>query len=348
MRLRSAALAIVLAAAMAAPATAKRFLDVLPSVTWNHAATGLSMPPSLGPLPRNEVGDFGTAETDLFLQYRSSDDATEATIYVFHPGLDSVPVWFDRIQAIVHARADFGKAGEGAPQAFAVRPGGPAAGLRIALPLTGGSQRSTGVAVAPVGDWLVVVRLSSSALDAASLDGVLTAVLNGIGWPTDKTGAAPAAMPVRPCASLPSFHKGKLLKPDMAQALMGAIVGAAADDKGKAAPPVYCRAQQAADGNWGVYQVEGSGPGYVLALEDAGRAIGVQPSIAGFITKSSKPAFTLTLMDLTEMRNYGDVSALLPPEQALDLVNHNAPISAVNTLGDKKNIRLSGDVAEKK
>ena len=343
MRVREIGLALALAAASAV--NAKRTLDVLPSITWHHAQTGLVLPPYLGSLPRNELGDFGTEEVDLFAQYRG-DEGTVATIYVFHPGLDSVPVWFDRVEAAVRARTDFGKFGETQAQAFAVRPDGPSAGLRATLALADGKERSTALAVEPVGDWLVVVRLSSPKLDAPALDGELTAILNGIGWPADKFG--PAAVPVKPCETLPRFHKARMLQPDMAQALMGAITGVAADDdKNKDARPVYCRAQQAADGSWGVYRTAGAEEGYVLALEDAGRAIGVQPSLAALINKS-KPAFTVTFMDLTETRTYGDVSALLPPEQALDLVSHHAPIATSRMQGDKKNITIRSGLADKK
>lgn len=339
-------MALALSLAAASPVGAKRMLDVLPSMAWHHSRTGLVLPPYLGSLPRNELGDLGTEEVDLFAQYRG-DEGTVATIYVFHPGLDSVPIWFDRAQAVIRARPEFGTPGGAPPQVFAVRPGAPEAGLRVTYAMTGGNVRSTAAAVVPVEDWLVVVRLSSSKLEAPALESELTAILNGIGWPADKLDA-PAAKPVKPCDAAPSFRKAKLLKPDMAQALMGAITGAVADeDKGKHAPPVYCRAQQAADGNWGVYQVEGSDGGYVLALEDAGRAIGVQPSLAALINKS-KPAFTVTLMDLTETRTYGDVSALLPPEQALDLVGHHAPIATTRTLGDKKDITINSGALDKK
>ena len=346
MGVRKIGLTLALALAAAGPVGAKRTLDVLPSMAWHHPQTGLILPPYLGSLPRNELGDFGTEEVDLFAQYRG-DEGTVATIYVFHPGLDSVPVWFDRVQAVIRARTEFGTPGGAQPQAFAVRPGAPEAGLRLTYAMTDGNVRSTAAAVVPVGDWLVVVRLSSPKLEAPALEGELTAILNGIGWPADKLGA-PAATPVKPCEAMPSFRKAKLLKPDMAQALMGAITGAVTDEeKGKQALPVYCRAQQAADGNWGVYRVEGSDSGYVLALEDAGRAIGVQPSLAALI-HNSKPAFTVTLMDLTETRTYGDVSALLSPEQALELVGHHAPIASTKTLGDKKDITINGGALEKK
>jgi hypothetical protein len=347
MQVRKIGLALGLALCVAIPATAKRTLDVLPSVVWHHAQTGLTLPPYLGALPRNELGDYGTEEADLFAQYRL-DDGTAATIYVFHPGLDSVPVWFDRVEAAVRARTDFGKFGEMQPRAFAVPPGAVMAGLRATIALTGGDARSTALAVAPVGDWLVVVRLSSPKLEAAALDGEMTAILDGIGWPPDKPGA-PVAVPVKPCGALPHFRKARMLQPNMAQALMGAITGAVAgDDKSKATPPpVYCRAQQAADATWGVYRAEGAEDGYVLALEDAGRAIGVQPSLAALIN-NSKPAFTVTFMDLTETRTYGDVSALLPPEQALDLVSHHAPIATSSTQGGGKNITISSGLTDKK
>ena len=338
-------MALCLASATSATA-ATRTLDVLPSVVWHHARTGLTMPPALGSLPRNEVGDFGKAEADLFVQYRGTE-GTEATVYVFHPGLDSVPLWFDRIRTAIATREKFGTAELVAPTSFPLRPGAPAAGLRATYALKGSSFRATAEAVAPVGDWLVVVRLSSPTMDAGALDTELTAILAGIGWPTDKMDA-PAAEPVKPCTTMPVFRKAKLIKPDMMQALLGAVMPGAIEDrrsKDKASIPTYCRAQEGPDGKWAVYKVEGEEKGYVLALGDAGRAIGVQPSIAALVNKS-RPAFSLTYMDLTEWRIYPDVSEQLPPEQALDIVEKTAPISAANTLDGKKSITI-GNVGGK-
>ncbi|HMI18875.1 MAG TPA: hypothetical protein VK533_04965 [Sphingomonas sp.] len=342
-----ATLALVAAPSQADPRT----LDVLPSMTWQHARTGLTMPPYLGSLPRNEVGDFGTVEADLFLQYRGAD-GTEATIYVFHPGVDSVPLWFDRVQAAIVARGKFGTIGDAQATAFAVRPGAPATALRVTYPLKGSAFLATAAAAVPVADWLVVVRLSSTSKDAAAVDAELTAVVNGIGWPADKL-EAPVAAPIKPCGTMPSFHKAKLIKPDMMQALVGAAVsGAVATDRKdandhRASIPTYCRAQQAADAAWGVYRVEGEERGYVLALGDDGRAIGVQPSLAALVNKT-KPAYSLAYMDLTEWRIYPDVSDQLPPEQALDIVDHTNPIASADTLSGKGSITINSAVTEKK
>jgi len=339
------ALAAALALTAAPAAADPRMLDVLPSLTWKHAQTGLAMGPYLGSLPRNEVGDYGTEEADLFLQYRGAD-GTAASIFLFHPGIDSVPLWFDRVEAQITARKGFGVQGEAVPKAFAVRNGAPEASLRVTYPMRGGDVTATTAAVVPVADWLVVVRLSSPKMDAAALDAELSAVLNDIGWPADKLGA-PVATPIKPCAELPSFHKAKLLKPDMMQALMGSLIGAAAEDEKKTTLPTYCRAQQEPGGAWGVYQMEGADKGYVLALADAGRAIGVQPSLAAAINKS-KPAYSLTFMDLTQRQTYPDVSDQLPPEQALDIVNRTSPIASASTLSGNKSITISSGLAGKK
>jgi len=341
MRYRDMLIAASCLASATAATAATRTLDVLPSMVWHHARTGLTMPPALGSLPRNEVGDFGTEEADLFLQYRSTE-GTEATIYVFHPGLDSVPVWFDRIRTAIAVREKFGTADLVAPTSFPLRPGAPAAGLRATYALKGSSFRATAEAVVPVGDWLVVVRLSSPTMDAGALDSELTAILGNIGWPTDKMDA-PAAEPVRPCATMPVFRKAKLIKPNMMQALLGAAMPGAIEDqrtKDKAPMPTYCRVQEGANGQWAVYKVEGEEKGYVLALGDAGRAIGVQPSMAALVNKT-RPAFSLTYMDLTEWRIYPDVSEQLPPEQAIDIIDKTAPISAVSTLDGKKSITIT-------
>ena len=341
-----------LALAAAAPAAANRMLDVLPSMKWQHARTGLVMGPYLGSLPRGGVGDYGTEEADLFLDYRGAD-GTVATIYVFHPGLDSVPLWFDRVQAQIFVHQNFGKPGDaifGKPgdataKAFAIRPGAPAASLRIAYPMQGGDIASTAAAVVPVADWLVVVRLSSPKLAVAELDAELTRILDDISWPADKLDA-PVAVPVAACAELPVFHKAKLLQPDIMQALLGGIASQV-EDKEKKPVPTFCRAQQEPAAQWGVYRAAGEGKGYVLALADAGRAIAVDPSLAAEVHKT-KPAFSLRFMDLTQQRTYPDVSDQLPPEQALEIVNTTNPIASAGTLDHKGSITINSAVTEKK
>lgn len=327
-----------------APALADlRPLNVPASAGWQHARTGIVMRLRLGGLTREKIGDYGNEEADIALTYKQQDVDAVATIYLFHPGIDSVPLWFDRILAQIAVHKDkYGTAGAASPIAFAVRPGAPDAALRIVYPMQGGSLSSTGVAVVPVADWLLVVRLSSSKLDASALDAKLTAILNDMGWPDDKL-TAPAAKPVADCAQMPSFRKGKLLPADMTQVLLNSMLSGAGPKDQKAVPE-YCRAQQAPDGSWGVYRAQGANDGYLLALADAGRAIGVVPGIA----LKRDPGYSLTFFDLTRRMNYPNVSAMVPPEQALQFVNSAAPVSSVSTIGEEHNITISSDALGKK
>jgi hypothetical protein len=313
-----------------------RPLDVPLTSGWQHAETGVILMPKLAGMERRSLADNGANEFDIVAQYGTSDGTT-ATIFLFHPGIDSVPLWFDRSRAVIEHLGAFDMASATTTPARSFAPPGSdgASALRISYALKDGRVRSSALAVIPTADWLVVVRLSSVRLEVAALDTVMTDFIAAIRWPTG-VAPAPAALPVAACAEpLLSFAKAKLVKPDMTEILLGSMVASAGNKAGEA-PLTYCR-----DGegrvDYGVYRVVETGDGYAIALGDAGRAIGVWPAPA--LGKGPR-RYSVTLQDLARSVMFPSFDRLPPPDQVIEMTRHQPPISVAERHGNKTSVTL--------
>jgi len=288
-----AGFALLACSALAPNAQAQQssVLDVPASKKWQHAQTGLIVPQAPGGLPRTEITSLGEGELDMAVQF-GDVNKTQATLYLFRPALMSVPVWFDRVETQILQRDAYGTAAPtDTPSGFAVPGGTVTSALRRFYKPSKPPYAATGVAVLPLGEWLVVVRISSVEQAPAQLDATLSALIAGLGWPTRAANVveAPAAVPVQACTTALAYDKkAKMRKPDMAAGLMGSLLIAALADKGKddkaskaepeeEAPALLCR-EGSGSLALGVYHAETQNPdGYIIALGDAGRTVSVYP-----------------------------------------------------------------------
>lgn len=342
-----AAIGLLLATTSSAAAQgAGRTLAVPADKKWQHAATSLIVPTSLAGLPRTEITDSGEAELDISLQFGSTD-TTAATIFLFRPALMSVPIWFDRVETQVLRRDTFGQATAiDTPSGFAVPGGTATSALRRVYRPAHPPFSATGVAVLPLGEWLVVVRLSSRELSTAALDARLSAAVAELGWPARKPGEAeaPAAVPVQPCAtSLRYDAKAKMKKPDMAQGLIGAtlamMASKAPDPAAKeeeSQPATFCR-----DGEptieLGVYRsTPGDEQAYTIAIADAGNTVSVYPDL---FSDAKKPGFAVTLNMLDRSYVFPPFDRLPEPARVLQALNKTQPISSAERGGNTINIQ---------
>jgi len=344
-KVRAYLIVLCLAAGLAvAPAHADpRTLAVPGTAGWKHGLTGLVLMPSLAGFTRSAIGDYGQDEYDVFAQYKG-EGASDATIYLFHPGIDSVPLWFDRARRVIELRDIFAVAPGTQPTVTAFAPPGSsvASGLRATYALGGKSRyASTGVAVMPVGDWLVVVRVSSAMLNADVLDARIAALAGAIRFPAG-LAPGPAAVPVTICDPVKGSAKAHPIAPDMMQALMVTAVAAAAR-KDHPSAPTYCRAGDSG-AKWGQYRVSGEGDGYVLAVADAGRAIGVFPATS--LTGGSH-GYAVSIMDLARTSFLPSFDRLPSPDLAFEAATRGQPYASVNTIGDSTGLTLDGGLSAK-
>jgi hypothetical protein len=339
-RLAALALSIVLMASRAA--ADPRMLAVPETAGWQHALTGVILMPNVAGFTRESIGDFGEDEYDIVAQYKG-EGVSDGTVYLFHPGLDSVPVWFDRARRAIELRDIYAIPAGTEPRIAAFTPPGSnvASGLRATYALGGKSKfASTAVAVMPVGDWLLVVRVSSAMLNADALDARVAALAGGIRLPAGLASGT-AAAPVSNCDPLKGSTKARQMAPDMTQALL-ASAGVAAGRKKHEALPSYCRASESGSA-WGQYRVVGGGDGYVLAIGDAGRAVGVYPAL----TLSGPQTYTVSFMGLARTDFLPSFDRLPTPELALAAAAQGKPYASVSTIGDGSNITLDSGLAAK-
>ena len=136
-----------------------RPLPVPATSGWQHAATGLVLRAKLAGYQRTSLDDEGTEELDVAANFSAPDDSAVVTLYIFRPALMSVPVWFDRSETQILLRDEYRNPQPIAEaRAFAPPSSSAASALRRTY-ITGATEfKTTGLAMMPLGEWLVAIR----------------------------------------------------------------------------------------------------------------------------------------------------------------------------------------------
>ncbi len=235
----------------------------------------------------------------------------------------SVPLWFDRSRTAIETRDLFRDAAPASadPVAFAPPGSATASALRQVYASAGGAYRNTALAVIPVGGWIVAIRMSGRTLIAGQLDERLQQAIAAIRWPA-AAAPAPAAVPVKACATPLAFGKAKAMKPGGADLLIDLALAGTLSRQAKAEPvagppPIWCREGKGLK-EYGIYRTDG-GLGYTMALYDAGRVVSVFPSIMGQVDKTG--IYSVTLKDVDDSASaFPSFSAMPSPRQVWELV----------------------------
>jgi hypothetical protein len=324
-----------------------RDLAVPASAGWQHAASGVILPRSIAGMSRITLIDNGDNELDVAAAFHVPDDSTILTVYIFKPAIMSVPIWFDRSQTALTVRETFGGVTPVVSDAVPfTRPGSTvASGLRQIYAPGKGPYRSTGLAMMPLGDWLVAVRLSSTTFDTGLLDDKLNQVVAAIRFPNGAP-AGEAAIPVRACDKPLDYKKAKILKADGAQALIAAMLPMVARAEASEHPEKvttqedgpWCR-DGAGVANYGVYHHDDGMKSFVLALGDSGRVATVSP---GMPLGNDNPGYGVTFLDLDGTATvFASFDRVPRPEQVLEMVTRGHPISRSSSDGKQSAITLS-------
>lgn len=337
------AMILVAVAFLATPLHA-RDLPVPSDKGWQHAETGLILPATLDGLARTKLIDTTDSEHDVAADFDNQDHSVEATVYIFHPAIDDVAMWFERAQTQIENRKEYGGVApmSADPVAFAPPRGSPASALRRSYTPEKGAIRSTALAVMPLGTWLVVVRMSSEADRSAALERRLDAVITAIRWPSLKP--SPPVRPIPACTDALRFDKAKVVKPDGSTTLLTLVMGAVASDptikKTDLKPVSWCR-DAATRPAYGIYRDADGGLGYEMALQDAGRVVHVTPTLDTMTGKGHGFAISLTGVDGTTDA-FPSFDRLPEPDQVVALIGHGRSASSTTKDG-KTNITLPAD-----
>ncbi|MFA6123182.1 MAG: hypothetical protein WCS75_13565 [Sphingomonas sp.] len=349
----------VIALCLAAPAIAQQPPQLKLGATepYRHKPTGLMVPTTLDGLQRTSAVAY-VPDLDEALGFDNPANSETLTVYLFRNVTGSVPLWFDRIDWVASHRDIFGGlVSLHAPAAFTPTGQGNASGLIGSYSVGKGPYRSTAIAFLPLGaDWYVSVRYSSKTLDGATLETHVRAVVAAIGWPQTIT-PQPAAIPVENCTTpLALSGEAKPLRRDKAVGsalLFGALLSSAStDEKQKiakdepAAPPItWCRdiAASIGMGSSGVYRPLGTSDRYLIAYQDAGRGLMVEPdTLSALLDKKAKPSWSLTEYEVGAAGSYIPRDRLPPPDQALTIVRAEHYASKATTWGEKRDIQIDG------
>jgi len=345
--MRWMAMAAAALLATTGPADA-RDLSAKAGKDWKHDASGLVLRPTLAGLPRVALTDSTAGEWDVAAQFNDPDIRESATVYIFRAATPDVAIWFDRAEyALAHRPGYGGVRPAGPATAFAPPGGSVASGLRRVFAPANGPYKSAGVALLPIGEWLVTIRLSSTTLDPAALDTRFASVLAELGWPRVKAPAT-AATPVAACPTPLAFRPATLQKPDMGQAVLGSMLASAVLD-GKAkptadAPLPWCREGEQT-GIWGAYRRASASDGYVLALGDAGKTAGVYPGMK-LPTMPGSGGYSVTLTDVDgSVAGYPAFDAMPRPEQVLAMIQTSQPMTrTARGPNGKVQVNVNGDM----
>lgn len=314
--------ALSLASAAAAQRPEQRRLEVPATASWKHALTDMILPSRPVGFARSVIADNTEEELDIIAQYEA-EDAT-ATVYLYRTGIPDAALWFDRATATMTRSPRWGVKGPIVPETFA-RPGATAeSGLLAAVPASGEAWRSTGVAIAPLGDWLVKMRMSSETLDAAALEERMRALLGALRWPAS-AGEETTAKPVEPCAEPLKFKRAKLVKQEAADVLMNLFTaGVVEEKKSEAPPPTYCR-EPVDLGAHGVYRPDASRNSYVIALNDAGIGLSLAPALTIEGLGGGGKGWSMMLLERNSRSAMPSFNRLPPPDQALAVAMGGGP-----------------------
>lgn len=333
--LTSLAVLLLPAAPALAQAPAPKPIEVAATAPWRHANSGMTLPPVVGGLTRTKLIENEAPELDVTATWERGDDVL--TVYVYRSTAGSVPVWFDRATWAIEGRGLYGSITPAQAPAAIRAPGATTDAGLIASWTTQGRYRGTGVAILPLGEWLVKLRYSSPTQDGAAVAEVLRSAVAALGWPAT-IPAAPPAQPVAACADRLKFKgTAKNAPADMTTALLSAFggMGAALASETR---PTFCREGDGRD-NIGVYRADPSTNSYFIALSDAGRGLHVGPSASAVFDKKAKPSWSVDLVLPGQTVNFAAQDRLPRPERALELLR-TRPVSSATTFGSKREVNL--------
>ena len=361
MRLLLAAIALCLAA----PAVAQQPppLKLGATEAYHHKPTGLTVPVTLDGLTRTLASAY-TPELDEALGFDNPANTETLTVFVFRNVTGSVPVWFDRVDWVASRRDVYGGVTQLHPALpFAPTGRGKASGLITTYAVSRGPYRSTAIAFMPLGPgWYVSLRYSSKTLDPAALETHLLGAVSALGWPVELE-PQPAIVPIENCtAALTVSAQAKPASRDKSitgSLLFGALISSADDETKrkmeKDEPPkpatLWCRDIAASAGlqNAGVYRPVGTNDRYLIAYQDAGRGVLVEPdTMSALLTKGAgKPTWSIAEFDLGSVSIFTPRDRLPEPDATRKIVASEPVASKATTWGKDRQITINPDFLQK-
>lgn len=318
---------------------------------WIHRASGLAFPATIGRFVRNDINDLSEGkQIDLGSAYREPATGTLATVYIYRPAMPVAPLWFDIANWYIQRNQRFAPVtAHSGTVSFTVAGQDQTVNLRQVYAI-GAMGRSSGVAILPLGPWMVKVRMTSHQYEPRALDAALQSLVEGLGWPIQMPAMA-ASAPVASCQGRLPESRAEEIRQTSPIILVGAMLGSVNEDKASkqdkdqaVAPPRLCRDDSRTDNVYPIYQLDEGSSGYVIAIGDNGTLLAVRndplsAEVAGEVArdtgKGAKPFYRVTLMTPEQWEQFPAFAQLPPVEQAFDVVRNRSPLSVTKLLGER-------------
>ncbi|PAX09357.1 hypothetical protein [Sphingomonas lenta] len=239
---------------------------------WRHELSGVTVPDVVGDMCRGAERRVEQDGSDIFVQYGT--DAEPATLYVYRSSHPNPALWFERTRIAMLGNVGAFD-GSAAPRPFTLGLAGAPNGLRGAFALPGRPWKSTAVAIAQHGEWLVKARVTSQTLDPAGAAKRMDALLAAIRFAdAPKSASLPLTAPAA-CADAATFA-GKPTTDDKLRGT-GAAVGVVALAEAHGAvsglagkPDEWCREEVGELAKAVTYYRKRDGSAWTALLGDAG------------------------------------------------------------------------------
>lgn len=321
-----------------------RPIELSAQAAFTHDHSKVQLPPVLTGLPRFQAMENEPGQLHTSLQYASPDRGEAYIVIIYRDVGGGLPVWFDRARRRAERGADGTATLHRAEPFFPPRRTN-ASGLLATYALAGKGYRSSGVALVPVGEWLVTLWAASRTLSPAEMDARLKKALFEVVWPDMEP--APAVELIAPCATALAFSgEAKPVpksKESFARSMMGAMVDAKLMEplRRVADPPKWCRDPTELD-NAGVYRADEQADGYFLAVNDSGRGIRVRRNGVSLTDQKARNAkdqtewYEVQMTQMSRISTSGLLDRLPPPAQALAIVMEDRFLTTFRTWGEDK------------
>lgn len=318
--------------------------------TWVHEASGLALPAAIGSFVRNDISDLsGGKQIDVGSGYREPATGTLATVYVYRPAMPLAPLWLDIASWYIQRNQSFAPVTvHSGAVSFTVAGQVDTVNLRQVYSI-GAMGRSSGVAIVPLGPWMIKVRITSQYYEPRALDAALEAVVKGLGWPKRMPTVTPAANPISSCKTKLPESRADEIKQTSPMILVGAMLGSLSEDDKKdkrevVDPPRLCRDDSRTDNIYPIYHLDEGSSGYVIPIGDNGTVLAVRNDPLGAelamefakdTSKDTKPFYRVTLMTPEQWEQFPAFAQLPPVEQAFDVVKNRSQLSVTKVLGER-------------
>lgn len=269
-------LAMTLLAALPSSAAAQPAPREMSDV-WRHVRSGIEVPRSIGDMRMGTQRDLSDdAGLDMIVQFGT--DEAPATLYIYRSAYPNAALWFERTRLAMATNVQSTNE-QVEPRSFTLGGGGVVNGLREELTLpTNARFRTTAVAIAHHGEWMVKFRITSTDPDLTRLRSRLDAMIAAVRLPASPAIARPLVVP-QPCAEGASGSGSPMVAP-VAAALRAATVTAGltfAEARGRTGlanePASWCRVETDIPAQYvSVFRHRQSGA-WVGLMGDSGQAI---------------------------------------------------------------------------